>query len=149
MSVPPESATPEPSSSYTQPPPPPAGAPSAEERQWAMFAHLSAFLGGLLTGWWGGWGWFLGPLIIWLLKKDTLPFVNDQAKEALNFNITVAIVYVILWVLTVASFGIGLLLTAPLMAIVGIAALVFIIMGAIKANEGVAYRYPFALRLIK
>ena len=149
MSVPPESASPQPSSSYTQPPPPPAGTPSAEERQWAMFAHLSALLGGLVTGWVGGWGWFLGPLIIWLVKKDTMPFVNDQAKEALNFNITITIIFVILAILGFATLGIGFLLIGPLMLIIGLAALVFIIIAAIKSNEGVAYRYPFALRLIK
>lgn len=146
MSVPPESVTPP---SATTPPPSPAGVPSAEERQWAMFAHLSALLGGLVTGWVGGWGWFLGPLIIWLVKKDTMPFVNDQAKEALNFNITIAIVFIILTILSVATLGFGLVIALPLMFIIGIAALVFIIMAAIKANEGKAYRYPFALRLIK
>jgi len=146
MSVPPESVTP-PASAGT---PPPAGAPpTAEERQWAMFAHLSALLGAFVTGWIGGWGWFLGPLIIWLVKKDTMPFVNDQAKEALNFNITIAIIFVILTILGFATLGVGFLLALPLMIIIGIVALVFIILAAIKANEGVAYRYPFALRLIK
>ena len=149
MSVPPESVPPPASSSPASPPPPSTGAPSAEERQWAMFAHLSALLGGLVTGWVGGWGWFLGPLIIWLVKKDTMPFVNDQAKEALNFNITIAIIFVILAILGIATFGVGFLVALPLMIIIGIAALVFIILAAIKANEGVAYRYPFALRLVK
>lgn len=134
---------------YTTPPPPPSGTPGAEERQWAMFAHLSALLGGLLTGAVGGWGSFIGPLIIWLVKKDTMPFVNDQAKEALNFNITVSAIFLALWILTVVTLFIGALLTFPLMAIVGIAALVFIVIAAIKSNEGVAYRYPFAIRLIK
>lgn len=147
MSVPPESVTPPASSAGA--PPPPLSAPTAEERQWAMFAHLSALLGGLVTGWIGGWGWFLGPLIIWLMKKDSMPFVNDQAKEALNFNITVAIIFVILTILGIVTLGVGFLIALPLMIIIGIAALVFIIMAAIKANEGVAYRYPFALRLIK
>ncbi|HET6905491.1 MAG TPA: DUF4870 domain-containing protein [Rhodanobacteraceae bacterium] len=144
MSVPPESVTPPPSATS-----PSTGVPSAEERQWAMFAHLSALLGGLVTGWVGGWGWFLGPLIIWLVKKDTMPFVNDQAKEALNFNITIAIIFVILTILSVATLGFGLVVALPLMFIIGIAALVLIIMAAVKANEGKAYRYPFALRLIK
>lgn len=147
MSVPPESVTPPASSAGA--PPPPISAPTAEERQWAMFAHLSALLGGLVTGWIGGWGWFLGPLIIWLMKKDTMPFVNDQAKEALNFNITVGIIFVILTILGVVTLGVGFLVAFPLMVIVGIAALVFIILAAIKSNEGIAYRYPFALRLIK
>ena len=147
MSVPPESVTPPASSAGA--PPPPLSAPTAEERQWAMFAHLSALLGGLVTGWIGGWGWFLGPLIIWLMKKDTMPFVNDQAKEALNFNITVGIIFVILTILGVVTLGVGFLVAFPLMIIVGIAALVFIILAAIKSNEGIAYRYPFALRLVK
>jgi uncharacterized protein len=127
-----------------------ATAPSAEERQWAMFAHLSALLGGLLTSAWAGnIGFFVGPLVIWLMKKDTMPFVNDQGKEALNFAITVSIAFVALLILTVMTLGIGALLTVPLMLIVGVTALVFIVIAAIKANEGVAYRYPFALRLVK
>ncbi|OZB60285.1 MAG: orotate phosphoribosyltransferase [Lysobacterales bacterium 14-68-21] len=141
MSVPPEDVVP--------PPPPPAApppgetpasvGPSPEERQWAMFAHLSALLG-LVTA---GWACFLGPLIIWLVKKDTMPFVDEQAKEALNFNITVMIAGAICWVLVFVLIGF-LLLWA--LAIVWI---VFTIIAAIKANEGVSYRYPFALRLIK
>lgn len=131
------------------PPPPPSGTPAQEERQWAMFAHLSALLGGLLTSAIGGWGFFLGPLVIWLMKKDSMPFVADQAKEALNFNITVSAIFLVLLVLSLLTLGIGFLITVPIMLVVGLAALVLIIMAAIKANEGVAYRYPFAIRLIK
>lgn len=134
----------------TPPPPPPvAGTPSKDERQWAMFAHLSALLGGLLTSAFGGWGFFIGPLVIWLMKKDEMPFVADQAKEALNFNITVSAIFLILLVLTVVTLGIGILISGPLMLVVGIGALVLIILAAIKANEGVAYRYPLTVRLIK
>ena len=133
----------------TAPPPVPSGVPSAEERQWAMFAHLSALAGGLLTSAIGGWGFFIGPLVIWLMKKDTMPFVADQAKEALNFNITVSAVFLALLVLSLLTLGIGFLITLPIMLIVGIAALVLIIMAAIKANDGIAYRYPFTIRLIK
>ena len=130
-------------------PPTPAGVPSPEERQWAMFAHLSALAGGLLTSAIGGWGFFIGPLVIWLMKKDTMPFVADQAKESLNFNITVSAIFLILLILTIVTLGIGALLTVPIMLVVGIGALVFIVMAAMKANEGVAYRYPFAIRLVK
>jgi len=143
MSVPPESVVPPPPSE------PVAGAPPAEERQWAMFAHLSALLGAILTGAFGGWGSFIGPLVIWLVKKDTMPFVNDQGKEALNFNITVAIAAVVLVLISVMTLGIGLIITIPLWFIIGIGWLVFTIIAAIKANEGVSYRYPFTLRLIK
>ena len=128
----------------TSPPPAPSGVPTAEEKQWGMFAHLSALAGGLL----GGWGFFLGPLVIWLIKKDTMPFVNDQAKEALNFTITVSAIFMILWIFGFMTLGIGFLIAIPVMCIVAIAALVLIIMAAMKANEGIAYRYPFALRLI-
>lgn len=133
----------------TATPPLASGAPSPDERQWAMFAHLSALAGGLLTSAIGGWGFFIGPLVIWLMKKDTMPFVADQAKEALNFNITVSGIFVILLVFTIFTLGLGALLTVPVMLVVGIGALVLIVMAAIKANEGVAYRYPLTLRLIK
>ncbi len=122
---------------------------SAEERQWAMFAHLSALAGGLLTSAIGGWGFFIGPLVIWLMKKDTMPFVADQAREALNFNITISAIMLVLLILTVATLGIGILLTGPLMLIVGIAALVLVIIAAMKANQGIAYRYPMTIRLVK
>ena len=126
------------------------GGISAEERQWAMFAHLSALLGAMLTaGWAGSIGCFIGPLVIWLVKKDTMPFVDDQAKEALNFNITVAIIFFVLFVLTLVTLGIGIFLTLPLMVIVGIAWLVFTIIAAVKANQGERYRYPMTLRLVK
>ena len=129
---------------------PAAGAPSADERQWALFAHLSILLGGLITtGWAFSTGSFIGPLVIWLIKKDTMPFVADQAKEALNFAITLSIVCFALLVLTILSLGIGALITIPVLMFIGIAALVLVILAAIKANEGVAYRYPFAIRLVK
>jgi uncharacterized Tic20 family protein len=131
------------------PPPPPASTPAQDERQWAMFAHLSALLGGLLTSAVGGWGFFIGPLVIWLVKKDSMPFVADQAKEALNFNITISAIFLLLLVLSLMTLGLGFLVTVPIMLVVGLAALVLVIMAAVKANEGVAYRYPFAIRLIK
>ena len=138
MSVPPESVIP--------PPPiePWGGAPSAEERQWAMFTHLSALFGLVIP-----FGSIIGPLVMWLVKKDTMPFVNDQGKEALNFNITVAIAAVILVLISLMTFGIGLIIAIPLWIIIGIGWLVFTIIAAIKANEGVSYRYPFTLRLVK
>lgn len=130
---------------YTTASPPPAGVASAEERQWGLFGHLAA-LTGLFTG---GIGNIVGPLVIWLIKKDTMPFAADQAREALNFNITLLLVGVVLFLITLVTFGLGALLTAPLGIVIGIAWLVLTIIGAMKANDGVAYRYPFALRLVK
>lgn len=120
------------------PPPPMSAGPTAEEKQWGMFAHLSALSGLLIP-----FGNFLGPLIVWQIKKGEMPFVDDQGKEALNFQITVFIALLVCFVLTFVLIGL------LLMPIVGIAALVFTILGGIKANNGEAYRYPFTLRLIK
>jgi hypothetical protein len=114
-----------------------------------MFAHLSALLGALLTtGWAGSVGCFIGPLVIWLAKKDDMPFVNDQAKEALNFNLTVAIIFLVLVVFTFGTLLVGLVITVPIWIIVGLYWLVMTIVASIKANEGVTYRYPICLRLI-
>lgn len=122
---------------------------SAQERQWGMFAHLSMLVAGLLTSAIGGWGWFLGPLIIWLMKKDTMPFVADQAKEALNFSLVITGLFVVLMLLGLLTLGVGFLVTVPLMLIVGVVALILTIIAAIKANEGIRYRYPFNIRFIK
>ena len=128
---------------------PTSGSPSAEERQWAMFAHLSMLVAGLVTAMFlGGAGSFIGPLVIWLVKKDTMPFVADQAREALNFSIVVSALMLIFYVLTLLTLGLLFFITIPLAMLVGVAALVFVIIAAIKANEGVAYRYPFNVRLV-
>ncbi len=87
---------------------------------------------------------FVAPLVVWLVQKDKgMSFVEDQAKEALNFQITVAIALIASSIL--GFIGIGFILY-PLVVI---ANLVLCIMAGMKANEGVEYRYPFALRLVK
>lgn len=146
MSESPENMTPPPPPSPPPSPPPIDGLPSAEERQWAMFGHLSALVAGLVSG---GWGCFLGPLIIWLVKKDTMPFVADQAKEALNFSITVTAIMVILWIFGFVTLGIGFFIAIPVMILLAIGATILVVMAAIKANEGHAYRYPLTVRVVK
>ncbi|MBU3058865.1 DUF4870 domain-containing protein [Pseudomonas indica] len=116
----------------------PAPLPSQQARQWAMFCHFAAFLGLVFP-----FGNLLGPLIVWQIKKDFDPFVDAQGKEALNFQITVAIAVVACFLLMLVVIGF------PLLALVSIGALVLTIIGGIKANEGQAYRYPFCLRLVK
>ena len=129
---------------------PSVGAPTDEEKRWAMFAHLSILVGGLVTwGWAASFGSFVGPLFIYLMQRDKMPFVADQAKEALNFGITLTIACFVLLMLTIFSLGIGALITIPAFVIIGFASLILVIMAAIKANEGVAYRYPITLRLVK
>jgi uncharacterized Tic20 family protein len=114
-------------------------APSAQERNWAVAAHLSPLLG--LAVW--AIGMLLGPLIVWLIKKDEMPFLNDQGREALNFQITVFLAGL------VCSALIFLVIGVPLLFALSIFDLVFMIIGAVKASEGVAYRYPINLRLVK
>jgi hypothetical protein len=138
MSVPPESAATPPPVPPEPPPDIPPGAPSVEERQWAVFAHLAALAGFVFP-----FGNVVGPLIVWLIKKDTLPFADQQGKEALNFNITVAIAAVVCTILIFVLIG-GLLLI-----VLAVLWLVFLVVAAVQANNGVAYRYPFTLRLIK
>ncbi len=119
-------------------------APVGDERTWALLGHLSALSTFIVPV-----GFVLGPLIIWLIKRDTLPFAGDQAKEALNFNITVGIVGIALVVLTFITFGIGVLLTVPLGLVLFVGWLVLTIIAAINANNGVRYRYPLTLRLVQ
>lgn len=91
------------------------------------------------------------PLIVWLINKDKAEkaFVNDQAKEALNFNLTLLATYIALQVLTAITLGLLGLLTVPLMFLLWIVSVIFYIIAGIKANNGERYRYPFAFRLIK
>lgn len=103
--------------------------PTGDEKTLALLAHLITFV-----------STFLGPLIIYLVKKDESDFVSDHAKESLNFQITVALVCLILFI---SIIGI-LLLWA-----VGIIAVILVIVATIRASEGKVYRYPFCLRIIK
>ncbi len=98
----------------------------------AMLCHLLA----IFTG-------FLGPLIIWLIKKDDAPFVNDQGKEALNFQITVLIAMIVSGLLTFICIGF------VLMPAVWVVDLIFCVIATIKASRGEAYRYPLSIRFIK
>ena len=113
--------------------PPPIGV-AQEDKTLAMLTHLS----GIILG-------FIVPLIIWLVNKDKADkgWLNDQAKEALNFQITLLIVYVVGMILTVILIG------ALINLVAWVVCVILSIMAALKANEGVAYRYPFALRLVK
>jgi uncharacterized protein len=117
---------------------PPAQGPSKDEKTFAMFCHLSALAGFIIP-----FGNIIGPLIMWQIKKAESAFIDDQGKEALNFQITIGIAALICLALIIIVIGMFLL------PVLGLVALVFTIIGAIKANEGVAYRYPFAIRLIK
>jgi uncharacterized Tic20 family protein len=112
--------------------------PTQEERFWGMIAHLAALAGCILP-----FGNILGPLLVFLLKREQSAFVAAHAKEALNFNITVAIGAAVCLLLLWLSIGI------LMGAVLAIFWLVMTIIAALKANEGLPYRYPFTVRLIK
>ena len=107
-----------------------------DERMWAMFCHL----GTLVT--WFPFANVIIPMTIWLVKKETSPLVNDQGKEALNFQISMLIGYAICVPLCFVLIGIPAIFALFLYHVV------FSIVAAIKSNEGRAYRYPYTLRLI-
>ena len=109
------------------------------ERTWGMLAHLSALAGVVVPV----LGCVLGPLVVWLARRDQSSFVDGQAKEALNFNISVFIASV------VCSFLMLVFIGFILIAALYIAWLVMTLVAAIRASEGVAYRYPYSLRLVK
>ncbi|MDP6106860.1 MAG: DUF4870 domain-containing protein [Candidatus Brocadiia bacterium] len=115
--------------------PPGAEAPGTapeSERSMATLCHILA----IFTG-------FLGPLIIWLVKKDESPFVDDQGKEALNFQITIAIAGFVGAALTAVFIG------CFIVAAVVVCDILFCILGAAQANKGERYRYPVCIRFIK
>ena len=110
---------------------------SQQERMWGMLCHLSALAGFLIP-----LGSILGPLIVWLIKKDEFAFVDDQGKESLNFQITMAIAFAVSAVLALIVIGF------VLMALVGVYEIVMVIIASVRANSGEQYRYPVCLRLI-
>jgi uncharacterized protein len=115
-------------------------APTNEERTWAMLCHISGFAGylGVVP-----FASVIGPLIVWLLKRDMSGFVDEHGKESLNFQITMSIAYAITIVLCFVLIG---FLILPLL---GLWLVVLMIIAAIKASNGERFRYPLTLRLVR
>lgn len=105
---------------------------SKDARMFGMLCHLL----GIFT-------WLVGPLIVWLIKREDDKFIDEQGKEAVNFQITLLIAYAVAGV--TAAFCVGFFIGAA----AWICSLIFCIMGAVKANKGEAYRYPVSIRFIK
>lgn len=110
----------------------------SEEKNWGMYCHLAAFAGLIFP-----MGNVLGPLIIWIIKKDEYPFVEQEGKESLNFQITISIATIIASLLSIVLIGIPLLIAIVILYII------FVIKAIMETSEGRPYRYPFNLRLIK
>jgi uncharacterized Tic20 family protein len=123
----------------------PGGPTGQESRYWAIGAHLSALAGGFL----GGVPAFLGPLIVWLVRKDTDPYAAGHGRDALNFNLSVLLYGVGLVVLSLFTFGLGLLVALPAGLALIVAWLVLSIIGAIKAANDEPYHYPLAIQFVR
>lgn len=119
----------------------PAKEADKDARMWAMFCHLAgvcAFLPILPVI-----GGVIAPLVIWQVKKDTFGFVNEQGKEATNFQISVLLYAFVAGLLCFACIGVGLLMVVYVLDVV------FLVIAALKTNEGVHHRYPLTIRFIK
>ncbi len=113
-----------------------------EARMWAMFCHLAGLAWML---WWivpviGG---VVGPLILWQIKKHEYPFIDDQGKEAINFQISMLLYCLVAVLLCFCGVGFVLL---PVIAVVDV---VFAIIAAVRTSNGVAYRYPLSIRFVR
>jgi uncharacterized protein len=116
---------------------PPAYSPAqplsqSDERLWATLVHV----GGIVIG-------FISPLLGFLLLRDRSAFVGENSRNALNFQITVLIAYIVGWILTLVVIGVFVLLAAWVLNIV------FSILAAVAANKGQVYKYPLTIPLIK
>ena len=106
----------------------------SEERLLALLSHILAIVPGI---------GILGPLVIYLVKKNESPFVRDNALESLNFQLTIILLYILAGILVLALIGIFLFW------VIGIMNAVLVIVATVRASEGQVYRYPVSLRLVK
>lgn len=113
---------------------------SKDARQWAMFCHLAGLAGYVIPVILSG---IIAPLIIWQIKKEEHPFIDENGKEAVNFQISIGIYTLIS--IPLCFICIGFLMLAA----VAILDLVCLIIAAVKANNGEHYRYPLCIRFIK
>jgi uncharacterized Tic20 family protein len=117
----------------------------SKENIWPMLCHLSS-----LSGYLGnGIGSIVGPLLVWLIKKDTMPEVDAHGKEALNFNVSILIYGIGLTIFTFLTLGFGAFLAVPLVLAMVIFHIVCTVIATIKANNGEFYQYPLTIRLFK
>lgn len=111
--------------------------PNSNERQYAMFIHLSQFAGLIVPL----LGWIL-PLILWQVKKDTSVFIDNHGKIVMNWIISSLIYAIICGILSLLLIGLFLLVA------LGICSLIFTIIGAVKANNGETWPYPLSIRFL-
>ena len=128
-----------------------ATSPTSEEKTWAMLCHVAS-VGALILP---AFGNILGPLIVWLIKKDRSPFVDAHGRAALDFQITVSIAATVLAMVTfiaiIGAIFIVPLILFPIVWLLGLAILIIVVIaviqGATAANRGEPYTYRFAIRM--
>jgi uncharacterized Tic20 family protein len=128
----------EPQPTSPPPPPAPASSTSSEIRTWSVLCHASALLGLFLHF----FGHLLGPLVVWLIKRDASPEIDANGKESLNFQISMLIYDAIAAILCIVLIGI------PILIALWILNTVFVIIASVKTSEGKFYRYPFTIRFL-
>lgn len=111
---------------------------SSDEKMWAMLAHVSSLAGFIIP-----FGNIFGPLIIWMIKKEEMKFVDEHGKASLNFQISITIYLIVSAILTLILIGVLLLLA------LGIAWVVLVIIASLKANNGEHYEYPLTIQFLK
>jgi len=117
----------------------PPGFPSNEERNWAVFCHLGGFAFYLLGF---ALGHILVPLALWLMKREGSAFIDENGREALNFQISVTLYAIVTGALCFVL--VGFLLIPVLMGF----HIVLMIVASVRASQGESYRYPLTIRLI-
>jgi hypothetical protein len=119
----------------------------ADRKNWAMAAHMSAFVVFI------GVPSLVGPLVVWLLKRDTDSYIAAHSVHALNFNISVAIYTIVgtiaVGIIGVLTLGIGFFLAIPVVIVAFIVWLVLVIQGGIAASRGEQFRYPLTIDFVK
>lgn len=110
---------------------------SSDDRTWGILTHAAAFVGFVVP-----FGNILGPLLVWAIKKDESQFVDDNGKQALNFQITWSIL------LIVSALSIFIVIGVVLLPIVGLAWLILVIIAIIRASNDEVYDYPLTMELI-
>ncbi len=108
------------------------------EKQWALLCHLSGLSGYIIP-----FGNIIVPIIIWSLKKEEMPMVNEHGKEVINFQISFTIWIIIASILTFVLIGL------PILIALIIGQIVLVIIAAIKADKGELYHYPLSIQFIK
>jgi len=116
-----------------------------DARMWAMFCHLAGLAGFVIPVIISG---IIAPLVVWQIKKDEHPFIDEHGKEAVNFQISISL-YTVIGIVACLVTCIGAVLIPFIALALGVIDLIFLLIAAVKANNGEHYRYPISIRFIK